>query len=101
MWGHQEGRVHVAILISPYMRTLRRYRSCSQMHFLPLRRHGSFSIPSLGERMFTHIAPPLFATPWRLLEGKGYVVILITPHHGDPEEAGLCTHIHLSPSVDP
>ena len=42
--------------------------------------------------VFNHFYPfsiPLFSPPWGTREGRGDVAILISPHHGDPEKAGV------------
>ena len=45
--------------------------------------------------------PHGFLHALRLQEGKDYVAILVTSHYGDPEVAGLCTHIDFSPLTGP
>ena len=42
--------------------------------------------------VFNHFHPfsnPLFSPPWGTREGMGDVAILISPHHGEPEKAGV------------
>ena len=42
--------------------------------------------------VFNHIYPfsiPLFSPLWGTREGRGDVAMLIYPHHGDPEKAGV------------
>ena len=61
LWGHQEGRVYVAIWMSPHCGDPKMARSMCRIKFSPL---------------------------WGPLKGKSYVTILISPHGAHMGRAG-------------
>ena len=51
-----------------------------------------FEVSPIVLPIFNHFYPfsiPLFSPPWGPREGRGDVAILISPHYGDPEKAGV------------